>query len=673
MKTKEISINSFRRSFASLLMASSLFICASCNNDENAIVGADMENGGDPIEVKLSVGINDFSTDGQSETRSVAETQSFKQPFNDDYDMLVTFEPTAIEPKTRAVSPLNNGVKFRILAYQNSVNTANFKGSADYEIVGGAPNLIAGSLNLSAGNYRFVAYSYNTADNLPVFNGASETLVTGITSGTDFLQASVSQNISSTNTALNIIFNHFCSRVLVRVDASRLAQGNVTQCSANMSGLETSTANWDVASSNLSVQSGTSADLNFSWISPSASIVDSNPNIVMPITGKQLTISFPDLTIGGQNYANKSIVLNNVNLNQGYSYVCTINLLPSSSNLGGGDKNANCYIVLPNQTYTLNALYKGNSLSQGTGSVKGAKLVWQTSKNLITNVSSAGGQIIFTVADVEGNAVVAATDDINGAGKILWSWHIWVTKDKAKIEAGAGLENRWMDRNLGALGYRETDGVKAFGLQYQWGRKDPFTANGDLTANKDVTIYDGENVAYTNFERKAPSTLFTADYANEHPDVFSISGTGLWLAVNDETRWGGDNVNTDGYYLGLNKGYSTKTINDPCPAGWKVPNSGSNEGWGKLYGQIITGQSSYYGQNLPDYGGWYPLCGTRRCNEGSLIYNTTDTYYWAANHWPGARATIGLIVRRGDALTTWTYLWWGYAASVRCVRDIKNN
>lgn len=85
-----------------------------------------------------------------------------------------------------------------------------------------------------------------------------------------------------------------------------------------------------------------------------------------------------------------------------------------------------------------------------------------------------------------GNAVIAAYD---GAGTIVWSWHIWVTDvdldTKVQTYTVHADYNTYptfqspvmMDRNLGAtddkLWSAATDPKGSHGLFYQWGRKDP--------------------------------------------------------------------------------------------------------------------------------------------------------------------------------------------------------
>lgn len=92
--------------------------------------------------------------------------------------------------------------------------------------------------------------------------------------------------------------------------------------------------------------------------------------------------------------------------------------------------------------------------------------------------------------------------------QIYWSWHIWATDDPTngstyhhgfeKDKDGNTVTNwKWMDRNLGAVNasFLGNNWHKSAGLQYQWGRKDPFPA----FSHKDLSLYSisGEiNLAY---------------------------------------------------------------------------------------------------------------------------------------------------------------------------------
>lgn len=117
-----------------------------------------------------------------------------------------------------------------------------------------------------------------------------------------------------------------------------------------------------------------------------------------------------------------------------------------------------------------------------------AGLYWEDEVGLIKSVALEGdgrnAKIKVLVNRVkEGNAVISyKVNDI-----IYWTWHVWVTDDPT--DGGThhhGFEKdkngnlvtdwKWMDRNLGATNAKlvGNDWQRTKGLQYEWGRKDPF-------------------------------------------------------------------------------------------------------------------------------------------------------------------------------------------------------
>lgn len=151
-----------------------------------------------------------------------------------------------------------------------------------------------------------------------------------------------------------------------------------------------------------------------------------------------------------------------------------------------------------------------------------------------------------------GNVKIAAYDK---AGKIVWSWHIWVT-DKPQNQ---GYSNGYvaLDRNLGAV----TDDYKTFqashsawaGLYYQWGRKDPIF-------RPTVQQGDWSTVWPQNVRRQRVSV------AEAHADptaYFYDPGSNHWTTdeQNSDYFWG---------YISMRDDVK-KTLYDPCPPGYRVP------------------------------------------------------------------------------------------------------
>ena len=80
----------------------------------------------------------------------------------------------------------------------------------------------------------------------------------------------------------------------------------------------------------------------------------------------------------------------------------------------------------------------------------------------------------------------------------LWSWHIWIVDnyptvlDVASLGGDGPKTVHLMSHLLGAYervqSQYSADAYREFGMQYQWGRKDPFPAH-DVRVN--TNFYDG--------------------------------------------------------------------------------------------------------------------------------------------------------------------------------------
>ena len=124
-----------------------------------------------------------------------------------------------------------------------------------------------------------------------------------------------------------------------------------------------------------------------------------------------------------------------------------------------------------------------------------------------------------------------------------------------------------MDRNLGATSATPGD-VGALGLLYQWGRKDPFLGSSSISSD---------------IEAKSTGTWPSAVSSD------SSNGTIAYATANPTTFITRNNSNYDWYYTGSGTNdntrwttsAATKSIYDPCPAGWRVPDGGSNGVWSK--------------------------------------------------------------------------------------------
>ena len=307
--------------------------------------------------------------------------------------------------------------------------------------------------------------------------------------------------------------------------------------------------------------------------------------------------------------------------------------LAFDDNAGGSGyeyKWANCYVVkselseygvgTPYTGFCFDATVVGNGedgqMSIGAQSLypanvhispSTADLVWESSPGLVSQIELVFGYVRFKVAKKdashyrEGNAVIAVSDQ---NGKVMWSWHIWITDTPQNFsytegEGESKTTITMLDRNLGATAASWTganDALETYGLYYQWGRKDP--SMGPPTWNY------------------SPINMITApyyDYSSEEKDaaeVVRFATPTLKDAVENPMYLIMPTAQTQSYYFnwlyekidflwGYNKDEGTnvdKTIYDPCPYGYKVSGgeltdlfsfSGKTISY-ENYGQIVT-------------------------------------------------------------------------------------
>ena len=339
-------------------------------------------------------------------------------------------------------------------------------------------------------------------------------------------------------------------------------------------------------------------------------------------------------------------------------------LLISAQNIGS---NANCYIISEAGKYIFKTV-KGNS-EESVGNVHSAEVLWESfgtnvqpkEGDLIQMVAYADGNIAFQASDKKGNAVIAAKD---AKGKILWSWHIWLT-DQPKRQTYYNYAGILMDRNLGATCASPGE-AESLGLLYQWGRKDPFL--GSSSISKSV-------MAKSTIKRpqvvQSNSYVGTIEYATENPTTFIIGND-----INYDWHYSGSEYIDNTRWTESNK---RKSIYDPCPAGWRVPDGDEYGVWAKALGSSMrfTDPNSYItaheGINFlkifgPDHCIWYPAAGYL-CKYGLLDVGTFG-HYWSASQEDWSHVAYYLNFNHDGYINPMeNYNICSYACSVRCVEE----
>ena len=324
---------------------------------------------------------------------------------------------------------------------------------------------------------------------------------------------------------------------------------------------------------------------------------------------------------------------------------------------------ANCYIMDRSteekrnfQLYGFDATYKGGSSDAGdkiSEQIKYVKVLWESfgtsevvnAGNLIGSVRWHAPYICFTPGntDKEGNALIGAFDEND---QLVWSWHIWVTDTPVEhqYKNGSGVVfGIFMDRNLGAT--NATPGENNIsGLIYQWGRKDPFLPSGDIRSGSAKMDGMDWNTA------ESSETAGTIEYSVQNPTTFitGVSPEYTWLHVANLGLWS-----------------NTKSIYDPCPAGWKVAEShlGSN-----IKDVEYTVENNCvklsYDRSGTNYA-FYPLSGRLNFTTAAYEQEGAVGYIWSSNV-AGNGSSYGFYFDVNSTLDLDFKFYPSQGSSVRC-------
>ena len=253
-----------------------------------------------------------------------------------------------------------------------------------------------------------------------------------------------------------------------------------------------------------------------------------------------------------------------------------------------------------------------------------AKVIWEDCQDIVTTLkvtgSGADSYLTFTIDENKlqnGNAVVAVT---NAAGTVMWSWHLWFTPKsslkKIPFTSGSTTYN-FMTDNLGWKYTKWTGGLKrevvvkieqqaetgekktatitlkqapgnnvreGYGNLYQWGRKDPLPGTNNFYPNTAPNIgyrfNDGyatvgdSHAEYTNPANVQRMEKRTIGLGIREPGIMlpKVGGGKLsWTNRQYINLWSADNDKMYESETPIKNG--VKTIYDPSPVGFKVPDA----------------------------------------------------------------------------------------------------
>ena len=349
---------------------------------------------------------------------------------------------------------------------------------------------------------------------------------------------------------------------------------------------------------------------------------------------------------------------------------------------------ANCYIAPKlGSSYSFNATVMGNgktTLNITPQKLSGtqARVIWETGTvrgTVITDVEYKSGRIIFKTGTERGNALIGLFDAF---GNCIWSWHIWSVDYDIETSGQTYVSGAvFMDRNLGAL---TTDCTQAAakGLYYQWGRKDPFMYPSTFQQNSwnqkvqaPATYMSGfeytEITATSEWEEMMspewaaahPSNYINPLFPQDWDDFPSVSD---WSYKDQPNLWGNRTTTS------IDK-TTSKSIYDPCPPGWRVPDLESFKGI-----EYVSSTAPYYvtiryngnaTTQIP-LGGRYFEIYSQNGTIGTLY--TAAPYGWNSdrNYYYFERRGTGIAFQPQSSTTiTTSDLSRYWASPVRCIRE----
>lgn len=373
---------------------------------------------------------------------------------------------------------------------------------------------------------------------------------------------------------------------------------------------------------------------------------------------------------------------------------------------------SNCYITRPGVLIRFDATKKPRTATGGTCSnpstvetdnalsndlqkedISSVKIVWQTAINhsspasgktadmILQHVSYNAGTGVCTViphATGYGNALIAAY--AADGTTILWNWHIWVTDGEVQANVNTGNMSlngggKFMDRNLGALAAITTqptqeEAYKYFGLLYQHGRPTPFTGQGiGTTVSIYTKIYRGDGTEIT------PGSIggYTFTEAAVNTVTAAIEAPMVYYSYDFTTGWSW--LSTD-ISLWSDYGKNSKSIYDPCPYGYRVPQSGNStaSSWYGFSSNNIGANKIENGTLWSGSGdkSWWPIAGYRYFDTGSVVSVGGHGDYWSSTTF-SAHHSYRLFFDYKGTIAPSNNDHRSCAFSVRCVEDKQNN
>lgn len=201
--------------------------------------------------------------------------------------------------------------------------------------------------------------------------------------------------------------------------------------------------------------------------------------------------------------------------------------------------------------------------------------------DIFKDLSISDGYLYFTVIDIPvtgANGVLSVKDS---DGNIMWNWHIWVFPydlTPVTITNSTGVDYDIMPVYL-ATTYDDGDETKRKNWYYQWGRPVPMLGPSAYNSTSNTTSYGV--LSFTCLLATATSSEFYGPYQKG-----ILNPAALCTSFDDDCcNWFGNRASYFNLWdancsaTGGSDNITVKTVYDPSPVGFKVPNGNTFTGF----------------------------------------------------------------------------------------------
>lgn len=323
---------------------------------------------------------------------------------------------------------------------------------------------------------------------------------------------------------------------------------------------------------------------------------------------------------------------------------------------------ANCYVVNAAGTYKIPLVF-GNALKNGatnsaaytknsgsyshdfvdyngtvvtspyietvSGTAASAQLSIADTDGIFTDISIVDGSpcryLQFKVNSIPATGANGVLSIKNSSGVIMWSWHIWVWADSlatVEITNSTSVKYKILPVNL-ASKWDDTAKTKIKNWFYQFGRPNPMLCPSAYNSTSSHASYGALSYAAASIASNIqtgiqnPATFYKYSSSYNYNWFSSNSGKtyNLWDAACTSTGNSDNNV--------------VKTIYDPSPIGFKMPNGNMFTGLSIISNANGIVKFTRYSGDSTGVG--FPMSGYRYYSNGSLNYVGSYGYVWLSS------------------------------------------